>query len=147
MSQFYQYFKENMESLGLNAPETLFGTQTAAITTASAILGTIDKLGKTVTVAEVVGAGTRAEILMVAGSLYACYYIGAIIGSIAVATGRAAAGGTSISDVLFVARTNNLDRPWLYQSLTRYPEIYNRKTSNRDLYAARARRQSRSSLA
>jgi hypothetical protein len=39
MSDFYKYFKENMEALGLNPPpESLFGTQQLA-------LGTITTMG------------------------------------------------------------------------------------------------------
>ena len=36
---FFKYFKENMDSLGLKVPSTLFDTQTTAILNASAILG------------------------------------------------------------------------------------------------------------
>lgn len=42
MSDFYKYFKENMEALGLAPPpESLFGTQQLAISTISLILGYI----------------------------------------------------------------------------------------------------------
>ena len=36
-----------------------------------------------------------------------------VIGSIAVATGRSVAGGTTIADVLFVATSHDLNRAWL----------------------------------
>ena len=45
MSGFYKYFKENMEALGLAAPESLFGTLQTAIGTAATILSQIDKYG------------------------------------------------------------------------------------------------------
>jgi hypothetical protein len=61
MSDFYKYFKENMESLGLPAPETLFGTVQTAVANAAVILSQIDKFGKAVTVGELIGAGTKLE--------------------------------------------------------------------------------------
>ena len=45
MSGFYKYFKENMEALGLAAPESLFGMLKTAIGTAATILSQIDKYG------------------------------------------------------------------------------------------------------
>ena len=98
MSDFYKYFKENMEALGLMPPpESLFGTQQLAIGTISTILGCIEKFGTKVTVMEVIGAGTRLEQLAVVSAAGAAYYVGALIGSLAVATGRTLAGGTSLA--------------------------------------------------
>lgn len=110
MSDFYKYFQENMDALGLPAPESLFGTATAAVANAAAILGQVDKMGKSVTVGELVGAGT---ILEGAGYLAGCLAaadVGAVIGSLAVATGRSLSGGTSLADVLFTAKRYKLDR-------------------------------------
>ncbi|AXE21842.1 hypothetical protein DR864_28645 (plasmid) [Runella rosea] len=42
---FFEYFKENMDALGLPAPNSLFATQAAATSTASAILNAIKTLG------------------------------------------------------------------------------------------------------
>ena len=138
MSAFYTYFKENMEGLGLPAPETLFGTVQAAVTNASVILSQIDKFGKTVTVGELVGAGTRLEGLGVIAACSAAFYVGAVIGSIAVATGRSLAHGTSISDVIFTANKYNLNRPWLISSLYRLPGITNSTVVARDMYRYQA---------
>ena len=89
MSNFYRYFRENMDQLGLPAPESLFGTLQAALANATAFVTQIDKFGSKVTVAELVGAGTRLEKMGMIAALSASYYVGAVIGSIAVATGRA----------------------------------------------------------
>lgn len=113
MSDFYKYFKENMDSLGLPAPETLFGSLTTAVGTATTILSQIDKFGKSVTIRDLIIAGTRLEQLAVIGACSAAFYVGAVIGSIAVATGRKLSGGRSLSDVLFTARKHNLYREWL----------------------------------
>ena len=137
VSDFYEYFEENMKGLGLPAPETLFGTLQTAVANATVILSQLEKFGTTVTIGELIGAGTRLEGL---GSIAACsaaFYVGAVIGSIAVATGRSLSGGTSIADVLFTANRFNLNRPWLISSLQRWPGIYNRKAVGRKMYRFR----------
>lgn len=134
MSDFYVYFKENMDSLGLPAPESLFGTMQAALGNAAAILSQIDKFGTEVTLGEIIGAGTRMEALAVVASCTAAFYVGAVIGSIAVASGRSLADGASLSDVLFIAKRNGVDRPWLAATLRRRPGIYDVRVSCRDSY-------------
>ena len=135
MSNFYQYFKENMEDLGLTAPpESLFGTQQLAISTISAIVAFIDKFGTKVTVMEMVRAGTELEQLTLVGALGASYYAGAAIGSLAVATGRTISGGTSLGDVLFEASRWGFDRPWLTALFHRRPGIYDPNVSGRKYY-------------
>jgi len=134
MATFYDYFKENMDGLGLPAPESLFSSLSTAVATASTLLTQIDKFGKTVTVGELIGAGTRLEQLAVIGACSAAFYVGAVIGSIAVAIGRSLSGGLSIADVLATARANNLDRHWLSACLMRYPGVYNPQLPGRQLY-------------
>jgi hypothetical protein len=127
MSDFYKYFKENMDALGFPAPESLFGNTQLAIASASALVGLVEKFGKKVTVREMIGAGVRGEKLIVIGAMSASLYVGAVIGSIAVATGRSLAGGTSLSDVMLNAQMNHLHRPWLPGIMARHPEIYRRR--------------------
>jgi len=135
MSDFYKYFKENMEALGLvPPPDSLFGTQQLAIGTISTILGCIDKFGTKVTVMELVGAGTRLEQLAVVGAVGASYYAGALIGSLAVATGRTLSGGTSLADVLYEASKWKLDRPWLTSLFHRTPALYDPRAPGRKNY-------------
>lgn len=138
MSDFYRYFKENMDSLGLPAPETLFGSVQAAVANATVILGQIDKFGKSVTISELIGAGTKLEKLATVGACSASFYLGAVIGSIAVATGRSLSGGASIADALFTASMYNLNRPWLVATFQRFPGLYDTKTVARSLYRYRA---------
>jgi hypothetical protein len=128
MAKFYDYFKENMDGLGLPAPETLFGTLQVAVGNATVILSQIDKFGRAVTLREVIGAGTRMERLGVIGALSASFYVGAVIGSIAVATGR------SLSDVIFTAQKYRIYRPWMFSALHRYPGLYNAKIARRANY-------------
>lgn len=64
----------------------------------------------------------------------AAFYVGAVIGSIAVAIGRSLSGGTSLSDVIFTANRFNLNRPWLIANLQRWHGIYNQKAVGRKMY-------------
>ena len=131
MSEFQRYFKENMEALGLPAPDSLFGSVQSAVTTVTVLLASIDKFGQRITIAELIGAGTRLEKLGMIGTLSAAFYAGACIGSLAVATGRSLSGGASVADVLLYARVNHLHRPWLAAELYRAPGIYRPKVAAR----------------
>lgn len=134
MSDFYSYFKENMDALGLPAPEALFGSVQSTITTATAIFAYVDKFGEKVTLRELIGAGTRLEKLGTAGACTAAFYVGAVIGSLAVATGRTLGRGTSLSDVLFTAVKWGFQRPWLASLLRRLPGIYDPSVASRTKY-------------
>jgi len=131
MSDFYKYFKENMDALDLPAPQNLYGSIATAQASISGMLAYIDKFGTRVTVREMIGAGTNVELFATVGAVQGAYYIGAAIGSLAVATGRTLAGGTSISDVLFEASRWNLKRDWLLPLLHRNPGIYDVSVSGR----------------
>jgi hypothetical protein len=131
MSDFYKYFKENMDALDLPAPENLYGSVTTAQASITGMLVYIDKFGTKVTVLDMIGAGTNLERLATVGAVQGAYYIGAAIGSLAVATGRTLAGGTSLSDVLFEASRWNLKRDWLLPLLHRNPGIYDASVPGR----------------
>lgn len=134
MSDFYKYFKENMDGLGLPAPESLFATLQAAVGSASVILGMVDKFGKRVTVGELIGAGTRLEGLAVISACSAAFYVGAVVGSIAVASARSMADSVSLSDVLATVNKYHFSRPWLSDVLRRWPGIYKPGFASRDAY-------------
>jgi len=103
---FYSYFKENMEAIGLQAPESLFGSVTTAIASTTAIVAVTETVGAKVTISELIGAGTLFEGLIVVGACTAAFYAGACLGSLAVASVRsysdhatkATAGSQSISE-------------------------------------------------
>jgi hypothetical protein len=65
--------------------------------------------GPRVTVGELGVAGILSEKLCITVSMGAAYYLGAVVGSISVATGRSISGGVTIADVFFVANTHNLN--------------------------------------
>ncbi|MBU9213366.1 hypothetical protein KTD55_04775 [Burkholderia gladioli] len=74
-----------MVALNMPVPNGLFVTLQTAIGTASTMLGAIKTIGADATVAELVGATTGLEALMVAGSILAVGYVGAVIGSLIIA--------------------------------------------------------------
>ncbi len=106
---FKKYFTENMNALGLAVPTNLFDTSGKAIATAVLILSALDKLGKGATMAQIAGATFALEKLMVLGAMSAAGYAGAVIGSIAVATGRSLGCGYRISDMSVFLKNNNLE--------------------------------------
>lgn len=53
----------------------------------------------------------------------ASYYVGAVIGSSAVALGRTLSCGTSIADALAMARENQIYASWLEAELLKHPEF------------------------
>jgi hypothetical protein len=134
MADFYDYFKENMESLGLIAPVNLFGTQQLTITTISSILVYIEKYGTKVTVREMIGAGTKLDVLATLGTMGACYYVGAVVGSLAVAAGRTMSGGTSLADVLWEVSQLRFNQQWLPILIHRMPAIYDASVPDRKYY-------------
>jgi hypothetical protein len=134
MSGFFKYFKENMDGLGLPAPEALFGNLQVALSSVTALQAHIDKFGKAVTVREAIGATTRFEKLLIIGSFSVSYYVGACIGSIAVATGRSLANGTSLGDVLYTASRYGINRSWLPCMLQRWPSIYKQAVGDKQRY-------------
>ena len=54
MSDFYKYFKENMDALNLPAPESLYGSITTAHASITGLLTYTDKFGPRVTVMEMI---------------------------------------------------------------------------------------------
>lgn len=122
---FKKYFTENMQALGLPVPSTLFDTYQTAIGTASTLVGTLATLGKGATMAELVGATVGLEKLAVAASLGAAAYTGAVIGSIAVASGRSLGCGSRISDLFSWTQQNNMYFDGLASFYTNHPQVLN----------------------
>ena len=136
---FNKYFTENMTALGLVAPSSLFDSSEKAVATATTMLSAITQLGKGATVTELVGATTGLEQLLVVGAMSAAGYAGAVIGSIAVATGRTLSCGSRISDFFVFIDKNNLKfKGWdlFYAS---NPQILNTKLPSRNSYGIRCR--------
>lgn len=139
-NNFYQHFADNMKALNLPAPESLFGTLTTATGSIGAMVKYIQTFGTKATVREmfmtlpgaVSGAGGGAvgfataasEALLVVGAVSAAYYIGACLGSLAVATKRTVIKEVSVAECLSTAVANGIETPqWLLYTLTSYPSL------------------------
>lgn len=124
-TEFYKYFKENMEALGLPAPKGWFATKTSAVSIAGGIATAIKTFGARVTMGELIKAGVittwktagaaaaTSEALLVLGGLSASFYLGAIIGSLAVATGKILDCKIDMKFALSVAQQGGIQASWL----------------------------------
>jgi hypothetical protein len=137
--EFKEYFKENMEGLGLPVPSTLFDTYSTAVSTASTLVGTLATLGKGATMGELIGATIGLEKLAVAASVGAAAYTGAVIGSIAVASGRSIGCGSRIADVFVFANQNHLHFDGLTTFYRRNPQVLDDRLKFRQRFAVRAK--------
>ncbi|WP_020159695.1 hypothetical protein [Methylobacter marinus] len=138
---FKKYFDENMQELGLPVPSTLFDTYQTAVSTATTLVGTLATLGKGATMGELISATVGLEKLAVAASIGAAGYTGAVIGSIAVASGRSLGCGSRISDSdLFVfTHQNNLRFDGLAAFYTHNPQILDKNHPFRNSFGNRAK--------
>jgi hypothetical protein len=141
MSQrsFYSYFKENMETMGLPAPDSLFGKLATATATISAIVAAVEKFGRAVTLTELIGAGILSEKLLAVGACSAAFYAGACLGSLAVATVRTLSGGLSIADMFSCATAHSIPTPsWLWDTIATNPVLRGKGGHGIGRYPSRA---------
>ena len=140
---FKKYFNENMQDLGLPVPQTLFDNFNAAVANAGLILEAIGTLGRGATMAEVIKATTGLEKLKVAASLGASFYVGAVIGSIAVARGRSLGCGYRITDMFVFLHQNNLQFEGWNAFYIINPEILDKSNRFRVAYRYKAQAENR----
>jgi hypothetical protein len=105
MSAFYQYFRENMNAMGLPAPESAFGTAGRAFDSVAAMAAAVKLFGANATVSEIVMTSPALSALAtdaaaLGAAVTAAYYLGACIGSAAIASGRAIADGSQLTDFM-----------------------------------------------
>jgi len=110
---FHDKFRANMQALGLPAPKELFATLAATLATLKMAVSLIGKLGKGATVAEVFGAGIAAEKMALIAALPAIYYLGACIGSLAVATGEKLADQVTYPLTTALNTCSKHEIPWV----------------------------------
>lgn len=91
---FYSYFKESMTAAGVPTPDELsavFSSVTAATAMITVMKTAIEKLGATATAGELLtGSGVvlAGDVLLALSAIPAAYYLGALIGAVAYATGQ-----------------------------------------------------------
>ena len=136
---FKKYFNENMQELGLPVPSTLFDSYNVAIAHAVVMAEALRSLGKGATVAELIGATTGLEKLKVAAAFGASAYIGAVIGSIAVASGRSLGCGSRISDLFGFIHQNKLHFKGFNAFYANNPQVLNKSHTSRKSFGMRAK--------
>ncbi len=142
--QFYNHFADNMKALHLPAPESLFGTITTATASIGSMMKYIQTYGTKATVREMLltlpgafsGAGggsigfatAASEAILVIGAVSAAYYVGACLGSLAVATKKSLSTEASIAECLSTAVLHGIDTPpWLQNTLAANPALLGRR--------------------
>lgn len=126
---FAAAFKANMTALRLPSPDSLFTSAQTSLAVLQAILNPMKQLGEEATVAEIIGATTGLEKLAVAGAFLAVGYVGAVIGSVMVASG-ATLGCTGKNSVeatrvvrMWAATVGVMLPPLLVRFIIWHPEI------------------------
>lgn len=106
MNDFYRYFRENMASLHMPAPNSLFATGKQAKETITAIAGAIKAFGTKATLGEIIGTipsiSAAGDLFTLGSAVSASFYVGACIGSFVVATQRSLSGGKQLVDFFYV---------------------------------------------
>lgn len=124
MSMFYIYFRENMAALQLPAPQSLFSTAKQVRETITDIAGAIRTFGLKATLGEIIltipSLSAAGDLLTLGYAISAVYYVGACIGSAAVALGRSASGGGQILDFFEVGRELLPDQHLLLSAFHEY---------------------------
>jgi hypothetical protein len=136
---FKKYFNENMQALGLPVPSNLFDSYNSAVAHAAVMVEALRTLGKGATIGELVGATTGLEKLKVAAAFGASAYVGAVIGSIAVASGRSLGCGYRISDMFVFLEHNNLKFNDWNAFYVRNPQVLDKNHSFRNSFGLRAK--------
>ena len=136
---FKKYFTENMNALGAPIPTTLFDSYQTAVGTATLLVGALSGLGKGATIAELIGATIGLEKLLLAGAFGATAYTGIVIGSIAVASGRALSCGSRISDMFVFTHQNNLQFKGWHAFYFHNPQIFDKSHNFRNSVGMRAK--------
>ena len=120
MSDFYTYFRENMALLGMPAPTSLFATGKQAKETIAALAGAIKAFGGKATLGEIIGTipslSAVGDLFTLGSAISASFYVGACIGSFAIATQRTLSGGKQLVD-FFEAGRQTVSDPLLVQRL------------------------------
>lgn len=139
---FYPVFKENMEAIGLTAPSNLFATQTSALGAIGQLAAIVKTMGMKVTLRELIGAGQTVEKLAYLGALYGAYYLGGMIGSLAVAADafymcKAGPAAASRMHQAMLASGIALSAP-MQVFLLHHPELFDSSSEQRKTYGMRA---------
>ncbi|AJR06738.1 hypothetical protein C9J03_03875 [Photobacterium gaetbulicola] len=131
---FKKKFDANMTALGLPVPSGLFETATTTTATLVAMIESYNALGATATVSEILGATVAVEKLKLIAALAGSFYIGAAIGSLAVATSSSVTCSLSMSEILAFKRKHKLDFNGDHLFYHRHREVFMASHQKRGYY-------------
>jgi hypothetical protein len=136
---WFGYWRENMQALGIPVPDTMFPNYALLIGAIKELNKAIVKYGARLTVADLAGAGLAAEVIDYLLEIGLAAFVGAAIGSAAVATQRVLMGGTTLGEVLSWAFSNNVKpAPQVRAVLIKNPEIYTQNHPAQPFYSSKA---------
>ncbi|WP_175778681.1 hypothetical protein [Burkholderia anthina] len=127
---FFEAFQTNMAGLHMPVPTTVFATLQTSVAGVAAMRGALKTLGANATVAELIGATTKLEMVTVGSSILGSIYLGAVIGSLMVATDATLACGVgrgnanmSLAVAQWGARYGLAIHPLVMAQILRHPEV------------------------
>lgn len=130
---FAHHFEENMRAIGLPAPNSIYTTVVAVVGAIKGMSDVISTYGRTATPTQLAlrvtwGYSAAPIVARAAGFILAvgaAYYVGAMIGSAAVAVYKTVgcSGPISVAQVVSWARSQDIDAQWLEAELISNPEI------------------------
>lgn len=135
---FVKIFRGNMRSLGLTPPISMFNGFQQSLTHAMVMASALDSLGRNATMGEIIGATSGLEKLKTVSGLYGAFYVGAVIGSLVVASAHSGACSAKRADLLAFVQRNNLRFPGDMTFYNTHPEVLSGPNDRRLAYAALA---------
>ncbi|WP_244100003.1 hypothetical protein [Burkholderia anthina] len=130
MPDFFEAFQANMTALHMPVPTTLFATLQTSLASDATMMGAIKSLGANATVGELLGATTKLEIATVGTAILGSAYLGAVIGSLMVATDASLScgpgkGNTNLSMAVaqWGAKYGLAVHPLVMAQILRHPEV------------------------
>ncbi len=108
-------------------PSTAFETAGSMTAIATSIAEVIQVNGTSLSLYQALKKINSAKNgLSVSAGITASYYLGALIGSMTVASGRCLANGASIADAIWTAREIGIFGSWLDAEYIKHPELLNK---------------------
>jgi len=142
---WFDYLNENMEELGLWAPDTLYKQAALSVGTLKSLeaaYAIFKGVGVTELASEGVYTASKAEGLTLAGAALASFYTGALIGSMAIASQRSMSCGKRLNEYFEMMPSAGFSKNEVIEIksiINNHPAIMNPGLPNRKVFAIRAR--------
>lgn len=114
---------------------SMFNGFQQSLTHAMVMASALDSLGRNATMGEIIGATSDLEKLKTVSGLYGAFYVGAVIGSLLVASTHAGVCSARRTDLLSFVQRNSLRFPGDMTFYSKHPEIFSGPDDRRLAYA------------